>query len=364
MKTVEEMKKDISMDECLLTFDEKDEFGTFLDVLTETDEEVELKLNTIKTFAEEGELKMTAATTAGPMTEIKVSPYAIRTLEKRSGDTAIGHDLMKPEQILASMNNYWPLHGDKKKVCGKIRGGKLLSLGSEQYVFIEQSDMIKAVEERIETRHPGAIEFLGATYTHQITEVRYGINDAISATYKNAWRKSGLPETLLDQSKVYVRVYTSDTGDCAAKAIYEMDVAGTRFLLGHPVEVVHRNGHGGIESFIDALEKVDTSIEQEMKALADLMGVTLMHPCGAVVKALKKAKIDKISKKACKELIENMFFGVTESAYLVYMFLHGVLDTSYGSALSDERKLRIITALNGLLYEDWSKLDVETEAEI
>ena len=112
MKTVEEMKKDISRDECLLTFDETAEFRTFLDTLTETDEEIELKLNSIKTFAEEGELKMTAATTAGPMTEIKVSPYAIRTLEKRSGDTAVGHDLMAPEQILASMNNYWPLHGE------------------------------------------------------------------------------------------------------------------------------------------------------------------------------------------------------------------------------------------------------------
>lgn len=335
-----------------------EEMKNFCSEMEEADVEYEFQLNTIKTYEEDGELYMEGITTDKKVVKLPLWPFAIRSLEKRSGDNATGHELMTPAQILNSMNNYWGLYADKKICTAKVRGDKVLGVGSKQYETISQKEMIEAVTEWLEDRHPGAWFFKGGSYTHQLTEARFEVTDAISPAYKAAWRKAGLPQSLLDQSHITVQVLTDDTAGCAAKAIIGMKVGGTDFLLGNPVEIQHRAGYGGIESFTTELNKADLSIKDELDSLANLMSINLLHPMNAGIMALKKAKIDKLSKKACKELVDDMLFGSTESAYIVYLFLHGIVGTPNGAKLSEERKLRVITALRTLLKADWKKLDV------
>lgn len=344
--------------ECNETFTTAEDMMDFFTEMEAADEEYTLKLNTIKTSEEEGEMMLSAKTEDGNDVNLPLWPFSIRSLEKRSGDNASGHELMSTEQILNSMNNYWPLHPDKKKCTARVRGGKVLGVGSEQYESISQSEMMKAVTDWLEDRHPGAWHFVDGFYTHTLTSADFKIDDALSPAYVAAWRKAGLPQSLLEKSNITIRVMTDDTAGCAAKAIIKMNVGGTDFLLGNPVEIQHRAGYGGIESFTTELNKADISIKDELDSLANLMGINLLHPVNAGIKALKKAKIDKLSKKACKELVDDMLFGSTESAYIVYLFLHGIVGTPNGAKLSDERKLRVITSLRTLLKEDWKKLDV------
>ena len=339
-------------------FHTAEEMNSFLNEMEETDERHELILNTIKTYGEDDELYLEATEVSGAQVKLPLWPFSITSLEKRSGDNASGHELMTPEQILNSMNNYWGLHSSKKKCYATVRGGKILSVGSEQYESISQKEQLDTVVDWLEDRHPGAWNFKGGSYTHQLTEAKFEVTDAISPSYKAAWRKTGLPQSLLNQSHITVHILTDDTAGCAAKAIIRMNVGGTNFLLGNPVEIPHRAGYGGIESFREELNKADLTIKDELDSLAKLMEVNLLHPANAGIMALKKAKIDKISKKACKELVDDMLFGLTESAYIVYLFLHGITETPNGAKLSDERKLRVITALRTLLKEDWKKLDV------
>ena len=356
-KEKKEMER-LKQKDCKIDFLNEIDMQNFLQEMLQSDEEVSVKLNSITTYTKDEELLLEAKTTDGLKKTMAVWPFAIKSLEKRSGDTAKGHALMTNEQILNSMNNYWGLHSDKEVSVARIRGDKILGMGSAQYEFIDQEEMLKAVINWLEMRHPGKYTFLSGYYTHQLTYAKFRIDDSISASYKTAWRKAGLPESMLKNSSVEVTVMTDDTAECAAKAIIQMDVSRTRYLLGNPIEVIHRSGHGGIENFTKELDKADMSIQTELDALASLMFVKLSYPESAAVAALKKAGVHKISKKACKELTENMFFGTNESAYIVYLYLHSILDTSYGSALSEERKLRIVCALRTLLKEDWKKLDV------
>jgi hypothetical protein len=327
--------------------------------MEEKDKEAELVLHTMKAYVKDNKPFIKAETTNGEEMESEMFDFAIRTLEKRSGCDASGNAYLTLEQELNCMSDYFlPNQPEKKKCFVKIRGEKIISFGSEQYEAISQKEQIKAVAEWLDDRHPNAWMFRGGSYTHELTEARFEVTDAISPAYKAAWKKTGLPQSLLDQSHITVQVLTDDTAGCAAKAIIRMNVGGTHFLLGNPIEIQHRAGYGGIESFTKELDKADISIKDELDSLARLMGINLLHPANAGIMALKKAKIDKISKKACKELIDDMLFGSTESAYIVYLFLHGITGTPNGTKLSDERKLRVITALRTLLKEDWKKMDV------
>lgn len=358
LKKEKEEMENLKLENARVDFGDVNDMSRYLHDMLESDVHHEIILNSIKTYEEDDELYLEADTTNGEHVKLPLWPFAIRSLEKRSGDNATGHELMTNGQILNSMNNYWGLHKDKRKCYATVRGDKILGVGSEQYESISQEEIVEAVTDWMEDRHPNAWIFKDGYYTHQLTSASFEITDAISPGYKAAWRKTGLPQSLLDQSHITVRVLTDDTAGCAAKAIVGMNVGGTNFLLGNPIEIAHRAGHGGIEAFKTELNKVDISIKDELDSLAKLMGINLLHPTNAGIMALKKAKIDKISKKACKELIDDMLFGSTESAYIVYLFLHGITGTPNGSKLSGERQLRVTTALRTLLKEDWKKLDV------
>jgi hypothetical protein len=347
---------------CNLDFPEIEGMKDFLHDMEESDTEATVKLNTMKVSVKdekEGSLLVTAEDTDGENFETEAHNFTLRTLEKRSGCDASGNENLTLEQEAECMSTfYFPNQPDKKVCTIKMRGGVAIGFGSKQYETISQKGMLDTSTEWLDKNHPNGWIFKGGSYSHQLTEAKFEITDAISPAYKSAWKKTGLPQSLLDQSHITVQVLTDDTAECAAKAIICMNVGGTNFLLGNPIEIQHRAGYGGLESFATELDKVDISIKDELDALANLMGINLLHPANAGITALKKAKIDKISKKACKELVEDMLFGSTESAYIVYLFLHGITGTPNGSKLSEERQLRVITALRTLLKEDWKKMDV------
>lgn len=347
--------KDIN---CKVDFSEVNEMELFLKEMEESDVEYELRLNSIRPYGKDGELFLTAETITGEEVTLPLWDFSMRSLEKRSGCDASGNCLLTKEEEAEIMQKYFSKHNSKKKCVARVRGDKVMGVGSEQYEFISQNDQLRSVIDWLDDRHPNAWIFKGGYYTHQLTEATFEVTDAISPGYKAAWKKTGLPQSLLEQSHITVRVLTDDVAGCAAKAIIGMNVGGTRFLLGNPIEIQHRAGYGGIEAFTTELNKADMSIKDELDSLAKLMQINLLHPANAGIMALKKAKIDKISKKACKELVDDMLFGATESAYIVYLFLHGIVGTVNGSKLSDERRLRVITALRTLLKEDWKKLDV------
>lgn len=337
-------------------FSEIESMRNFLKQMVAEDQIYEMNLNSISTFMKDGEMALKGVSGTTDV-NVKIWPFALKSLEKRSGDTAAGHSMMSEEQIMNSMNNYWPLH--KKRVgIARVRGEKLLTLESSQYEFINQYEIFETLVNWLEDKHTGAYDFISGSYSHEKTEAYFCINDSIPANYRVAWKSSGLPDNLLNSSRVHIKFVTDDIAECSAKAIIEMNVGGSHFLLGAPVDILHRNGHGGTEAFRKGLENADFTIKDELNALANLMKVKIMHPEAAVVMALKKAKIPGLSKKACNELVDDMFFNATENAFVIYLFLHGILETNVGAALSIERKLRITAALRTLLNEDWSKFDI------
>ena len=95
-----------------------------------------------------------------------------------------------------------------------------------------------------------------------------------------------------------------------------------------------------------------------------LMNTPIKNPTNTLISAIKKAGLHKISKKACKEIVENAFFAREETAFTIYISLSEITNTEIGSKLSGDRKLRLQAAIRTLLNANWSKLDVAGDVEL
>ena len=334
-----------------------DDIKDFLKEMESLDETVVFQLSTIKTYVDDGISYIEGSQADGTRRKIPLWNFSLDSLEDRSEDNAKGHSKMSEEQILNSMNNYWGLHG-KKLANARIRGEKLMSLDSPQYATISQSSLVNSLVDWLDAHHD--YSFKNGYYTHLMTEIAININDPLSVTYQDAWRKAGLPESILNNTNLTLKFRTNDIAESAATAYIELNVFNTPFILNEPVTIIHRKGHGGIESFEDKLSKMDSTVEDELKGLSNLLGIKLIHPMSAMVTAMKKAGLDKLSLKACKELeIESgSVFCPLESAYMVYLQINKILNTFYGSGLSETMKFRILNAARGLVHEDWTKFDI------
>lgn len=335
------------------TFSSSDEMSNFLKEMQELDEKKTVRLNTIRTYTNNDNLFMDAFTPDGGKVTIPIWDFAIKSLERRSGDTAVGHQLMSNAQILNSMNNYWPLYKDNRICSARIRGDKLIGLDSEQYEELPQIDLFNEILMFLEKFND--VKFIKGSYDHLMTYAFFKINDGLTPNYINAWKKAGFAEEQLNNSYLMLEFGTNDVAESSAKAIITINVSGTRMLVGNPVFIAHRNGHGGSTSFADDLDKSIVALEEELDLMAKLMGITVNDPEAALKKALRKSGIERIAKKACKELLETTAFFGPENAYTVYLYLNGVLDTSYAKDFTEDKKFRIASSIKSLLKEDWTK---------
>lgn len=330
------------------------EMNAFLKGVDQLDTEVMINLNSVKTHSEGTEnLFLSGTTTEGERVTIPLWPFAIKALERRSGDTAVGHQMMSNSQILQSMNNYWPLHKDGKVCKARIRGEKLLSFDSPQYEVLPQCDLFEELMGWLK-QFEGVV-FQGGFYSHELTKAYWDINDGLPINYKRAWKNAGFSEAQLDESKLKVRFITSDISESSAKAIITVNVSGTEMMVGNPVFIAHRQGYGGVADFRQNLDKSVIQMKEELELMAKLMQIKIENPEEVLKKAIKKCGIEKISKKSCKELLESTCFFGSETAYTIYLYLNGVLNTSYAKDFADDKKFRISAAIKTLLKEDWTK---------
>ena len=286
---------------------------------------------------------------------------AMPTLERRSGDTAKGHKLMDEEQIMASMNNYWYLHPEKDKATMMIRGDKVALLASDRYVYIPQSELVRLVVKHLNTNHADKWRFVGGLYSPELTTAQFAVQDAITDRFKRDWANSGLAPSILDNADVIITIQTSDTEQSAARLYGNLKLRASEMSLGQPVVTAHRNSErGAVNEFNRKLSEIDLAISDEFDKLSQLMSVTVYSPQMAMRRAMKSSGMTKVSVKACREYddqVSGSFGSKPETAFLIYMTLHGVLDTSIGHGFSDAQKWNMITAIHGLVNKDWTKLD-------
>ena len=341
-----------------VSFTDTDEAQEFFDEMKDTDQWKDAKLNECRVNLVGPE----AYSLSHDGVEYPIHPMAMKNIETVSEADANGNYLLTRTAYAAQLTEYFRLHPDKCRGKFIVRGGSktepgiLIGYHTSQYQDMSQADLFRILMKCLKTRAFG-YRFLSGTYTHEFTKFVFVLENAITAEYKDAWKKAGLDEDLLDRSKVYLTFTTNDVGSSQARIVLTCKAGGDTFLLGEPKEVKHRVGGGGLALFESRLSDVDITIDEEMSSISKLMGVTVIHPEAVVVRAMQECKLENISKKACKELIDEMFFVGPTSAYVIYLFLCGIINTDIGSGLSEERKFRILTALRALLKRDWTKLD-------
>ena len=174
----------------------------------------------------------------------------------------------------------------------------------------------------------------------------------------------GLNPSLLDEATILYQLHTDDISGSAARVNAVLKVGGSTFQLGEVITVKHRVGSGSLNEFLSALAQLDDDISEDLGKMRILMNTPVKNPTNTLMSAIKKAGLHKISKKACKEIVENAFFAREETAFTIYISLSEITNTEIGSKLSADRKLRLQAAIRTLLNANWSKLDVAGDVEL
>lgn len=354
------MERNLSDVNCIANFGGEEDMLTFLDEMNLSDEWLIGNISSVLTKWEndEGHLTMSVG---GETKDYPLSPLAIPALERRSGDDASGHELMTIEQILNSMNNYWGLHNKTEEGKFLLRGGMILSAGSCQYEPIPQVDLASNFASHCNVNGG---KFHSGFYTHEGTSVIYEAKNIKKSRFGSAWIKMGLNPSLLDEATILYQLHTDDISGSAARVNAVLKVGGSVFQLGEVITVKHRVGSGSLNEFLSALAQLDDDISEDLGKMRILMNTPIKNPTNTLISAMKKAGLHKISKKACKEIVENAFFAREETAFTIYISLSEITNTEIGSKLSGDRKLRLQAAIRTLLNANWSKLDVAGDVEL
>jgi hypothetical protein len=354
------MKRDLGAVDCLANFADENDMLNFLEEMDASDEWLIGNISSVLTNWEndEGHLKVRVD---DELKDYPLSPLAIPALERRSGDDASGHELMTIEQILNSMNNYWKLHDEKEEGKFLLRGGMILSAGSRQYEPIPQMDLASNFANHCNVNGG---KFHSGFYTHEGTSIIYEAKNVKGTRFGSAWIKMGLSPNLLDEATILYQLHTDDVSGSAARVNAVLKVGGSTFQLGEVITVKHRVGSGSLNEFLSALAQLDDDISEDLGKMRVLMNTPIKNPTNTLISAIKKAGLHKISKKACKEIVENAFFAREETAFTIYISLSEVTNTEIGSKLSEDRKLRLQSAIRTLLNANWSKLDVAGDVEL
>ena len=354
------MKRDLKAVDCLANFADENDMLNFLEEMDASDEWLIGNISSVLTNWENDEGHLVVRVD-GELRSYPLSPLAIPALERRSGDDASGHELMTIEQILNSMNNYWKLHDEKEEGKFLLRGGMILSAGSRQYEPIPQMDLASNFANHCNVNGG---KFHSGFYTHEGTNIVYEAKNVKGTRFGSAWIKMGLSPNLLDEATILYQLHTDDVSGSAARVNAVLKVGGSTFQLGEVITVKHRVGSGSLNEFLSALAQLDDDISEDLGKMRVLMNTPIKNPTNTLISAIKKAGLHKISKKACKEIVENAFFAREETAFTIYISLSEVTNTEIGSKLSGDRKLRLQSAIRTLLNANWSKLDVAGDVEL
>ena len=255
------------------------------------------------------------------------------------------------------MNNYWYLHDPYDTCKILLREGKVITAVSSVYEIYTQKKLFNLITEKLSKAFNDAeVELTNALYTHENTIMNVRINKDITRNFKQAWITAGLPPQMLSTAGLNFQITTNDIGTSAVKLIMYFNVGEDHFLIGDVNKGVHKKG--GINNFETNLKNLSTMAENDIDHLAKLIGFTCVCPKDTLVNALRYCKIDKLSLKSCRDLVEGCsFFSDAETAYTIYTYMHSIFETAHGKHLSEDIKFRIILALKKLLKADWNKLD-------
>lgn len=286
-----------------------------------------------------------------PSRSYPVFRQALPSMEERSLDTARGHKFMTTHEVLHSMNNYFGKM-PCPKLPGKIlvRGGHVLAFNSGKYTIYGQGEVFESLLNNIEQYDP---TFVSGQYVHENTEATFVLEGVMNNAYMAAWKKAGYRDDI--PTSVVLKFNVNDVAESSIQVATFLSVNGTMMLLGEPLSRPHL-GQKVIDpvDFVDVLGK---TVEDELDQFTTLLKTRVYSPAKAVRKAARKIGLEKLSKKGCNELFQNEPFEKSETAYMLYMYLHGIFDTDAVKKAPKETKNRLYIALHRLAFEDWTEFD-------
>lgn len=312
----EQLKNFLSSNYATKIFATEDEMFRFLSEVDKSDVRFEVPICETKTSTSTSGAMLVST----PKGEFECFPFALRSLEQRSGDTAVGHSMMSLPLIMDSMNNYWHLHKKEKSMTVHLRGRKIIQLESDRYAPMLQSELFKVTSETIHDLYWDS-EFVKGGYTHELTNAVFKTS-SLPEFYKNSWKKAGLPQEDLANSAIIFEFSTADLANSAAKVEIYLEIGNQNVFMGDKISVIHKDKENSMQNFENKLKVLGVTVKEEMELLTKLMDVRISHPHEACINALNFAKIPRLAKKLIKNLTKFLACNSSMKKMLLFYIPH------------------------------------------
>lgn len=242
---------------------------------------------------------------------------------------------MSPETRCKCLNYGLRLYKDSTLVL--VRDGKvtaLLSGDGNDYAIMPTTRLMKILETELVNEF-NDFQFLGGKTTHEITAIRYKINDpGLESAIVNMLQSYGM---MVNQVTIGVQLTTSDVGLSAARLTPMLCIEGNKFIaFGQSLCVEHKGGDKAMTLFVDIAHRFLASFRDNTDNLARMMNVQINSPgrCLKNVYDALKLKGYSYELRECCERIDAEHHNYC-SAFDIYWYLNEML-----LAYDENRKLK------------------------
>jgi len=256
-----------------------------------------------------------------------------------------------------------------------VRGGWILAVHSGKYKVFPQQDAFLIAAAHMKKSHPES-EFLKAEYTHDRTVASYKVcscdSDFMKA-YGEAWKKAGLPASMLENTYPVLNFSTSDTGryPIAVTPVLKMTgkkgAASGTFPLGTSLEMKH-NSKASPDKLVENAKYAFSNLKEGIMTLQEMLEIELKYPNAVFVKTASiigiTAKAKGVIKEVYMDFKDDFYYADKVTAFDVYKKICEIQLYKSFKDLSEGTKMQILEALYRMLQIDWNKIDHAGAEEI
>lgn len=232
---------------------------------------------------------------------------------------------MSPATRCECLNHGLQLYKDSTLVL--VRDGKvtaLLSGDGNDYAIMPTTRLMHILETELENEYAG-YEFMSGETTHEVTSIKYKINDPnLADKLLNMLQSYGM---LIKEVAISVQLTTSDVGLSAARLTPMLSYDGQRCVpFGKTLGVEHKGGDKAMTLFVDIADRFLASFRDNVDNITRMMNVKILSPercLRNVYDALKMKGYSYELRDCCERIKSEHSNGC--SAFDIYWYLNEML---------------------------------------
>lgn len=371
MEKEKNVKKNLLSDDYATVFTDLKRFRGFLENLESNDKHIISEIPKISVAAVDentppeiaGIATETLLTLEAEGKQYPIITTAMPSIKRRSElDTTLMSKL--PPSVASGMYNIGLRAQSEKKCTIFLRGTKdkkaVLAVHSDRYVPFAQRDVFAALFNYLDSNFRN-VEFITAAYRHDLTQVKFVIqDDNLLTKYRDELASARIPGAY--NAVIELSLIMSDTGYSSIAIIMGMRLKSRHaaYPFAKPQLIPHRD-KAEFKDIEDNINKIFSLAQEGMANLGRLMKIKLSCPVSAAKRITKKFGLPKsLINDILPELQIYEDLGTEITAHDFYRIITKITEFSAYIEYSDKKKLEIKNNLSKIAFisdSEWGKYD-------